>query len=250
LNLSLNARDAMPEGGRIKITINTASQSTEDGQGKMAVIEFADTGSGIPENIQERIFEPFFTTKPVDKGTGLGLSQVYGFVKQSNGTIAVSSRVGSGTTFKLFLPLCMEAPKPAKGKNLDRPADVIRQATVLLVEDHPDVSIVAADHLEQLGCKVVQANSAAVAIEALNSRNDFDLVLSDIVMPGMSGLELGRLIREHHPEVPVILTSGYSDKAALATQEGFTLIRKPYSPEVLKPILDLIIKARCKTNVA
>jgi two-component system NtrC family sensor kinase len=144
----------------------------------------------------------------------------------------------------------MEAPKPAKGKNLDRPADVIRQATVLLVEDHPDVSIVAADHLEQLGCKVVQANSAAVAIEALNSRNDFDLVLSDIVMPGMSGLELGRLIREHHPEVPVILTSGYSDKAALATQEGFTPIRKPYSPEVLKPILDLIIKARCKTNVA
>jgi two-component system NtrC family sensor kinase len=250
LNLSLNARDAMPEGGRIKITINTASQSTEDGQGKMAVIEFADTGSGIPENVQERIFEPFFTTKPVDKGTGLGLSQVYGFVKQSNGTIAVSSRVGRGTTFKLFLPLCMEAPKPAKGKNLDRPADVIRQATVLLVEDHPDVSIVAADHLEQLGCKVVQANSAAVAIEALNSRNDFDLVLSDIVMPGMSGLELGRLIREHHPEVPVILTSGYSDKAALATQEGFTLIRKPYSPEVLKPILDLIIKARCKTNVA
>jgi two-component system, NtrC family, sensor kinase len=250
LNLSLNARDAMPDGGRIEITINTASQLTEDGPRKMAVIDFADTGSGIPENIRERIFEPFFTTKTVDKGTGLGLSQVYGFVKQSNGTISVSSEVGSGTTFRLFLPLCMETPRPATRKNLDGPVDVIRQATVLLVEDHPDVSIVATDHLEQLGCKVVQANSAAVAIDALNSKSDFDLVLSDIVMPGMSGLELGRLIREHHPAIPVILASGYSDKAALATQEGFTLIRKPYSPEVLKPILDSIIKTRCKPSVA
>jgi two-component system, NtrC family, sensor kinase len=250
LNLSLNARDAMPDGGRIKITISTASQSTEDGPRKMAVIDFADTGSGIPETIRERIFEPFFTTKTVDKGTGLGLSQVYGFVQQSNGTISVSSQVGGGTTFRLFLPLCPEAPKPATVKNLDRPTDVMQQATVLLVEDHPDVLIVAADHLEQLGCKVVQANSAAIAIDALNSRrHDFDLVLSDIVMPGMGGLELGRLIREHHPEIPVILASGYSDKVALATQEGFTLIRKPYSPEVLKPILDSVLNARRKANV-
>jgi two-component system NtrC family sensor kinase len=118
LNLSLNARDAMPDGGRIEITINTASQLTEDGPRKMAVIDFADTGSGIPENIRERIFEPFFTTKTVDKGTGLGLSQVYGFVKQSNGTISVSSEVGSGTTFRLFLPLCMETPRPATRKNM------------------------------------------------------------------------------------------------------------------------------------
>ena len=107
-------------------------------------------------------------------------------------------------------------------------------ATVLLVEDHPDVSAVAADYLDQYGCKVLLANSAEAAIEALNKRRDIDLVLSDIVMPGMSGLELGRLVREYHPEIGVILASGYSDKATVATEEGFTIIRKPYSPDALQ----------------
>jgi two-component system NtrC family sensor kinase len=170
------------------------------------------------------------------------LSQVYGFIQQSNGTIAVSSQVGGGTTFRLILPLWAEAPQPPA--DLDTPTDLAWPATVLLVEDHPEVSIVAAEYLEQHGCTVVQASSAGVAIEALNKRHDIDLVLSDIVMPGMSGLELARLIREHHPEITVILASGYSDKAAVAIQEGFTHIRKPYSPEVLKPLLEAVMKAR------
>jgi two-component system, NtrC family, sensor kinase len=110
---------------------------------------------------------------------------------------------------------------------------VLLHATVLLVEDHPDVSAVATDYLGQFGCKVLMAASAEVAIETLQMRRDVDLVLSDIVMPGMIGLELGRLIREHHPEIPVILASGYSDKAEAAVNEGFTLIRKPYPPEAL-----------------
>jgi two-component system, NtrC family, sensor kinase len=241
LNLTLNARDAMPDGGRIKITIRFLSAASTEGpsgvRGDTAVIEFADNGCGVPEAIQERIFEPFFTTKAVDKGTGLGLSQVYGFVQQSSGTITFSSEVGIGTTFRLSLPVCSERPTAKPAELIDAGLRNIEPATVLLVEDHPDVSIVARDYLEQYGCKVIEANSAERAVETLNGRHDIDLVLSDIVMPGMSGLELGRLIREHHPEIFVILASGYSDKAAVATSEGFVLIRKPYSPETLRRIL-------------
>ena len=235
LNLTLNARDAMPNGGRIKITVGTApSGATAPSVPDMALIEISDTGIGIPDSIQERIFEPFFTTKPVDKGTGLGLSQVHGFVHQSNGAITVSSTRGGGATFRIVLPIS-ETPPPRRAPepgNTD--LRQIGRVTVLLVEDHPDVSVVASDYLEQAGCQVLLANSAEAAIDALNKRRDIDLVLSDIVMPGMSGLEFGRLVREHHPEINVILATGYSDKAAVATAEGFTLIRKPYSPETLR----------------
>jgi two-component system, NtrC family, sensor kinase len=243
LNLSLNARDAMPDGGRIEIIVGIASPD-DDGSAmgaSMAFIDFTDTGSGIPEAIRERVFEPFFTTKTVDKGTGLGLSQVYGFVKQSDGTITVSSDPGVRTTFRLLLPICPDAPAPKQSEIPDGQPARLRHATVLLVEDHPDVSVVAADYLDQFGCKVLKADSAEIAIESLQKRRDIDLVLSDIVMPGMSGLELGRLIREHHPEIPVILASGYSDKAAAALNEGFVLIRKPYSPEALGRVLNSIL---------
>jgi two-component system, NtrC family, sensor kinase len=253
LNLSLNARDAMPGGGRINITIRSVPGATGESSGgafgETAVIEFADNGCGIAESVQERIFEPFFTTKAVDKGTGLGLSQVYGFVQQSKGTITFSSEVGVGTIFRLSLPVCKEKPKIKPEEILDIGSKDIECTTVLLVEDHPDVSIVARDYLEQYGCKVIQANSAERAVETLNGRRDIDLVLSDIVMPGMSGLELGRLVREHHPEIPVILASGYSDKAAVATSEGFALIRKPYSPETLKHILAQILGEARKIKV-
>jgi len=237
LNLSLNARDAMPDGGRIKITVGTSWDLTEDGPRERAVIEFSDTGCGIPEAIRERIFEPFFTTKAVDKGTGLGLSQVYGFVQQSNGTITVSSRIGAGATFRMVLPTCAETPRPKSAELAEERSRAVGGTTVLLVEDHPDVSFVAADYLEHTGCNVVHANSAEAAIEILNNRRDIGLVLSDIVMPGMSGLEFGRLVREYHPEIPVILASGYSDKAAVAQEEGFTLIQKPYSPEALEKVI-------------
>jgi len=238
LNLTLNARDAMPEGGRINITVGTAAAGAvprRTGEPEeMAFIELTDTGFGIPDSIRERIFEPFFTTKSVDKGTGLGLSQVYGFVQQSNGAISVASTVAAGATFRIVLPIS-EKPVPASpAQALDPALEAVGRATVLLVEDHPDVSAVASDYLEQSGCKVLLANSAEAAIDAVNKRHDIDLILSDIVMPGMSGLELGRLLREHHPEIAVILATGYSDKASVATAEGFTLIRKPYSPEALQ----------------
>jgi two-component system NtrC family sensor kinase len=242
LNLTLNARDAMPDGGRITISVRTVELDENSGPngltGEFAVVAFSDTGSGIADDIRDRIFEPFFTTKKVDRGTGLGLSQVYGFVQQSQGAITVSSRPGPGigTTFELFLPCCDEALQ-ADSKAADDTPPLVKSATVLLVEDHPDVSAVGSDYVEQCGFKVVCAASAEVAVDILNQRSDIDLVFSDIVMPGMSGLELGRLIREHHPETPVVLASGYSDRAAVAVEEGFTLLQKPYSLEALRKSL-------------
>src|SRR3954467_3321429 len=188
LNLTLNARDAMPEGGRINITVGTAAAGAvprRTGEPEeMAFIELTDTGIGIPDSIRERIFEPFFTTKAVDKGTGLGLSQVYGFVQQSNGAITVSSTVGGGATFRILLPISADSPAPTLAPPIDTESKEVRPATGLLVEGHPDVSVVAADYLEQSGCKVLLANCAEGAIEALNKRHDIDLVLSDVVMPG------------------------------------------------------------------
>jgi two-component system NtrC family sensor kinase len=240
LNLTLNARDAMPDGGRITIRVRTATLDENAGPnglaGEFAVIAFSDTGSGIAEEIRDRIFEPFFTTKKVDRGTGLGLSQVYGFAQQSKGAVTVTSRPGAGTTFELFLPCCDEAFQ-VESKAVDDTPPLVKTATVLLVEDHPDVSAVGSDYVEQCGFKVVCAASAEVAVDILNQRSDIDLVFSDIVMPGMSGLELGRLIREHHPETPVVLASGYSDRAAAAREEGFTLLQKPYSLEALRKSL-------------
>ena len=240
LNLALNARDAMPDGGRITISITTLRLEEDTGPsgltGEFAVIAFSDTGSGIADDIRDRIFEPFFTTKKVDRGTGLGLSQVYGFAQQSKGAITVASRPGIGTTFELFLPCCDEALQLESNAATDA-LPLVKPATVLLVEDHPDVSAVGSDYVEQCGFKVVCASSAEVAVDILNQRGDIDLVFSDIVMPGMSGLELGRLIREHHPETPVVLASGYSDRAAIAVREGFTLLQKPYSLEALRKSL-------------
>jgi len=240
LNLALNARDAMPDGGRIAISIRTETLKNFGPRrltGDYAILSFADTGLGIPDDIRDRIFEPFFTTKPVDRGTGLGLSQIYGFVQQSDGAITVDSEVGRGTRFELFLPRSKEAPEQEAAAPQAAPLPSGQPTTLLLVEDHPDVAAVAADYAAQCGFTVVRADSAEAAIEVLNKRQDIALVFSDIVMPGMSGLELGRLIREHHPETPVVLASGYSDRSASALSENFPLLQKPYTLETMRKAL-------------
>jgi two-component system NtrC family sensor kinase len=237
LNLTLNARDAMPDGGKLLIGVGTiqAGEGCAPAHlnGEFAVITVSDNGAGIPETIRERVFEPFFTTKPVDKGTGLGLSQVYGFVQQSGGAVTVRSAAGQGATFTLFLPLSKEAVE-IEAPTVSVTTLPLERTRVLLVEDNADVATVAADYLEQCGCSVIKAESAEAAVSALNRRNDIDLVFSDIAMPGMSGLELGRLVRDHHPEIPIILATGYSEKATRAVEEGFLLLEKPYSLEALR----------------
>lgn len=240
LNLALNARDAMPDGGRITISIRTETLKNFGPRkltGDYAILGFADTGIGIPMEIRDRIFEPFFTTKPVDRGTGLGLSQIYGFAQQANGAITVESEIGRGTRFDLFLPrsTARAADQQEDADTLDVPSG--HRATLLLVEDHPDVADVAAGYAEQCGFTVVKAASAEAALELLNRRKDIELVFSDIVMPGMSGIELARWIRDHHPETPVVLASGYSDRSASALAEGFTLLQKPYSLSAMRKAL-------------
>jgi two-component system, NtrC family, sensor kinase len=252
LNLALNARDAMPDGGRITVTLATRNFAAGEGpdgiSGHYAVVTFADTGTGISEDIRDRIFEPFFTTKSVDRGTGLGLSQVYGFVQQSGGTITVASEAGRGTRFTILLPVCDEAPEqpPAAEPQVGK----LPEITVLLVEDHDDVSVVATDILRDLGCKVVGVASAERAAEILDSRRDIDAVFSDVMMPGMSGLELGRLVRARHPDIPVVLASGYSEVAAAAVNEGFALLRKPYTPGQVFEALSQALAGRSRQPAA
>jgi two-component system NtrC family sensor kinase len=237
----------MPDGGKIVIELERMrspdSRLPSHLAGEFAVISVSDTGHGIPEDIRERIFEPFFTTKPVDKGTGLGLSQVYGFATQSQGAVTVESEAGNGARFTLFVPVATGAVEDVRAAASD-PGPGLDRARVLLVEDNADVATIAADYLEQCGCTVVMADSAEAAVETLNRRRDIDIVFSDIAMPGMSGLELGRLVRDHHPEIPVVLATGYSDKAARAVEEGFLLLEKPYSLEAMKRSLMAVTDRR------
>jgi signal transduction histidine kinase len=241
LNLTLNARDAMPEGGHITITVTSAHLTGKEGlgglSGDVVKIAYSDTGVGIPDDVRERIFEPFFTTKTVDRGTGLGLSQVYGFLRQAGGAITVDSEVGRGTTFNLYLPRSAEAVE-LDGDDDDVPSEAVSGAArALLVEDHPEVSLVAQDYLSQCGYQVTHAPTAEIALEMLHQRSDYDLVLSDIVMPGMSGLEFGRRIRRDYAEAAIVLATGYSDKASEALREGFALLSKPYSLDALRKVL-------------
>jgi PAS domain S-box-containing protein len=234
LNIVINARDAMPRGGHIRVSskaVNAlpAVRGHAAAIGAFVAVSIADTGGGIPPETLARIFEPFFTTKPVDKGTGLGLSQVHGFAKQSRGDIDVRSEVGAGTTFVLYLPRSLGvAPAPAAGLGED--LATLPARTILLVEDNEGVGSFAAGLLKELGQTVTWAGDGHAALEILETRAaEFDLVFSDVVMPGISGLEMAEVIRQRWPDLEVILTSGYSHILAEEGSHGFTLLKKPYS---------------------
>jgi two-component system NtrC family sensor kinase len=246
INPTLNARDAMADGGKILITVERVNSSRDllpaELRGRFAAVSVSDTGIGISEQIRERIFEPFFTTKPVDKGTGLGLSQVYGFVRQAQGAVTVTSEVGRGSRLTMYLPVTDAVPESTSAAVVLE-SGKLEGIRVLLVEDNPEVAIVATDYLEQCGCCVLRAENAEKALEALNGEERINLVLSDIAMPGMSGLELARLVRDHHPEIGIVLATGYSDKASRAVEEGFRLIEKPYSLDVMRQSLTAAVDA-------
>jgi PAS domain S-box-containing protein len=233
LNLALNARDAMPDGGELRFTArNTlASGLGDEGEleGEFVAVQARDTGSGIAPDILPRIFEPFFTTKAVDKGTGLGLSQVYGFARQAGGDLKVDSRLGEGATFTLYLP---RARAGGAGAAEDVAADdlsVADPAIVLVVEDNPEVAEVAVTLIEQLGHRARAVGNAADALAVLQAGQLPDVVFTDIVMAGpMDGLGLARVLRERHPGLPVILTTGYS-RAEDGALDEFDLINKPYA---------------------
>jgi two-component system, NtrC family, sensor kinase len=233
LNLGVNARDAMPDGGILSLAIRRVElfgRADIDGlRGTFVALELADTGVGIPAEALTHVFDPFFTTKGPGKGTGLGLSQVYGFAKQSGGTAMIRSEPGRGTTISIYLP-ATDAPVRVEQKT--DPVDGeprTGKGTVLLVEDSKEVAAILAEYLEQLGFVVDHAWNASDALRNLQGKGPYQLVVTDILMPGsVAGLELARIVRGNYSKIPILLTTGYSERAQEAVLEGFSVLQKPY----------------------
>jgi PAS domain S-box-containing protein len=227
LNAAFNARDAMPQGGRL--TLKTANVSTSDGD--CICIALTDTGEGMPKEVVDRAFEPFFTTKPVGKGTGLGLSQIHGFAAQSGGHAEIDSTPEVGTTIRILLPRSTKAlAETQRGEPVPLARPGLR---VLLVEDNPHVLAFAQQLLEDLDYDVRAAESGERALEILAENGEVDLLLADVVMPGMSGVELAQAIRKQRPDLPVVLATGYSDEILSGAGASFEILRKPYDTRSL-----------------
>jgi two-component system NtrC family sensor kinase len=248
LNIAVNARDAMPDGGTLTLRARNATvadllELSGGMTGEFVLISLHDTGVGIPAANLGRVFEPFFTTKDPGKGTGLGLSQVYGFSRQSGGTVTLQSPPGRGTTVTLWLPRSTEPP--VQQPRPPEPAHAYRAGAILIVEDDPSVAGVLRELLEQLGYSVTVAGSGLEALERLDSGRVFDLVLTDVVMLGpVNGLELARTVVARHPRVPVIVMTGYAAEIARIAGEGFTVLTKPFDLATLADAVERKITAR------
>jgi PAS domain S-box-containing protein len=238
VNLSVNARDAMPNGG--KLTFETGNVLLDEScvgdnrdlfPGAYVMIAVSDTGTGIPAEIRDKIFEPFFTTKDERKGTGLGLSMVYGFVKQSGGSLKINSEEGRGTSVRIYLPRAGQHAANIAGVTVDSPTDASGEV-ILVVEDDTMVRDYVTAQLKSLGYHTIPAENAAEALGLVRRGVTFDLLFTDIVMPGpMDGSELARAVRGLRPSVRVLFTSGYTDKAIVGEgglQPGVLLLQKPY----------------------
>jgi signal transduction histidine kinase len=235
LNIAVNARDAMPEGGTL--TISTREAMLEDGR-RAAAVSVSDTGSGIDPEILEHVFEPFFTTKSVGRGTGLGLSQVYGFATQSGGDLKVESEIGRGTRVTLTLPCSdkVEAAEEAQAKA----RGPRRTGRILVVDDNEPVGALAEALMIELGHEVKRAKTGLAALR-LAKEGGFDAVFTDVVMPGMSGMELADRLAEVLPGVPVVLTTGFSDEIARSGTGGRPILFKPYRLEALAETLEAVL---------
>jgi len=251
VNLAVNARDAMPEGGKLTVrTANVTSQQSAPLAYKgmppadYVRIDISDTGTGIPADIVDKIFEPFFSTKEVGKGTGLGLSTVYGIVKQTGGFIYVDSEADHGTSFHIFLPrhhpeLEVQPDAAASGPPRETPAltrpraDLTGQGTILLVEDEEGLRSLNARGLRSRGYSVIEASNGVEALEALEQENGaVDLVVSDVVMPEMDGPTLLKTMRGRNPDLKIIFVSGYAEDAfekSLPENQQFAFLPKPFT---------------------
>jgi two-component system NtrC family sensor kinase len=243
LNLAINARDAMAEGGKVTIETGNAfldefyCQSVEGVKpGQYVMISVTDTGSGMPPDVIEKAFDPFFTTKAAGAGTGLGLSQVYGFIKQSGGHVRIYSEIGEGTTVKLYLPRSFARDKPsAAGKTVDESPSG-KQETVLVVEDDADVRAYVVETLMALNYRVREAANAEDALHLLDDSAAVDLLLTDVVMPGMNGRNLAEAAQRRRPGLKVLYMTGYSRNAIVhqgRLDAGVSLMQKPFSQTML-----------------
>ena len=242
LNLAINARDAMPGGGKLDDRMRQSSldrprdcQRSHHAR-RLRVVSIADTGVGMPDNVKAEAFDPFFTTKPIGKGTGLGLSMVYGFVRQSGGYVEIHSKPGLGTTVKLYLPrLTRSAPiivAPEGAKRSERAAG----ESVLVVEDDAHVKIMIGAVLADFGYQVTEAANADVALEILRGGDLFHLLITDVGLPGTNGRQLAEMARRLRPELPVLFVTGYTGAAAVRSEfldPGMHMISKPFSVQTL-----------------
>ena len=250
INLAVNARDAMPEGGQLTIsTRNIASDHDWESSsfnefptpGFYVLIKVEDTGTGLDPHIKPHIFEPFFTTKEKDHGTGLGLSMVYGFVRQSDGYISVESEAEKGTAFNILLPVATEEERDRSVTGeAEANRDLSGFETILLVEDEDSVRAITAEILESRGYSVLQANGAQEGLR-ISSRYEgaIDLLLTDVIMPEMRGPELANLLLERRPETKILFMSGYNEEVIepINGANGLALIQKPFSPEKLARVV-------------
>jgi CheY-like chemotaxis protein len=244
LNLAVNARDAMPEGGRLTIETQNAhldARYTADHlgapPGQYVLIAVSDTGAGMPEEVVAKAFDPFFTTKEVGKGTGLGLSQVYGFVKQSGGHVKLYSETGQGTTVKVYLP---RLTAPTSETDVEAVTHKLlmgdAREVILVVEDEPSVRQFTTDALSELGYRVLEAEGAASALRLLDEHAEIALLFTDVVMPDVNGRKLADEARRLRPELKVLFTTGYTRNAVVhngVLDAGVEMISKPFTVEEL-----------------
>jgi PAS domain S-box-containing protein len=244
VNIAVNARDAMPNGGVFAVTANNVTANKDVDQNRQSAdfvaVEFSDSGTGIPPDLLSKIFDPFFTTKDVGKGSGLGLSQVYGFAHQAGGTVRAESKVGLGTAITIYLPAYagaqVDAPETSK-----REARHSQRPMVLIVDDSAEVAEVTSALFEQLGYETTYRDSAEAALNLLGNGAKIDLVFSDIVMPGtIDGVGLASEVRSLYPHLPVVLTTGYSD-AAQAVPANLPILRKPFDTDALRSFMQEMI---------
>lgn len=236
LNLVVNARDAMPEEGKLRLITEMVDLVEHDVSqlpaGCYVKVTAEDTGSGMSPEVVSRALEPFYTTKPIGKGTGLGLSQVYGFVQQSNGDLTIESTPGVGTKISLYLPAVSVIHNELGGETLEK---------LLVVDDQLDVLEMAVDLFKVLGYEVLSANNAEEALEILQQTPDIEVLFSDVVMPGLNGIELGLQAKSLNPAIKIVLASGFAGPALLASSanlEEFQFVSKPYQ------VTDVIKKFR------
>ena len=243
LNLALNARDAMPEGGRLTIaarreTVRTAAQDLAPGD--YVCLAVTDSGTGMDEATLKRAAEPFFTTKGIGKGTGLGLSMVHGLAAQSEGATRIISQLGSGTTVELWLPVSQDGEPGQSSAAVSSVSAAARICCVLLVDDDPLVAASTAATLEDLGHSVLVVSSGAVALNVVRSDAKIDLIVTDYAMPGMTGVELARHIHQVRPNLPVVLATGYADLPNV-NDPGLPRLAKPYRREELAHMLTTLV---------
>ena len=238
LNLAINARDAMDVGGGLAIetanvTLGPSRRPEEPGEGDYVMLAVSDTGSGMTDEVLAKAFEPFFTTKEVGKGSGLGLSQVFGLARQSGGGVRIDTKVGEGTSVKVYLPRAHAAARKAAVAEKRAPDGRANGAVVLVVDDDSAVREVTSGILQDLGYRVLEAGSGGAALDAVEGGAPVDLVLLDFAMPGMNGAELARELRARRPDLPIVYATGYADAAALMEATEDEIIHKPFAEEEL-----------------